>query len=68
MIPLALSDRLPCPGNHPGYSQDRGCAPHEYFQCDRCLRIVPYCRGCWDDLLDACDDCWVKAHPEEVEA
>jgi hypothetical protein len=30
------------------------------------LRIVPYCRGCDDDLFGACDDCWAKAHPEEV--
>lgn len=67
MIALTLSDRLPC-CNHPGYSQERGCAPHEYFQCDRCLRIVPYCRGCWDELLDSCDDCWAKVRLEEVES
>lgn len=66
MIALTLSDRLPCSGNHPGYSQERGCAPHEYFQCDRCLRIVPYCFGCDDDLFDVCDDCWAEAHSEEV--
>ena len=65
MITLNLSDRLPCPGNHPGYSQEMGCAPDECFKCDRCLRIVPYCKGAADEMPDACDDCWYAVHKDD---
>ena len=63
--PIPLSDRLPGPGNHPGYYQDWGCSPDEYFECDRCKRTVPNWSACEDDLPDTCEDCWAEEHKDE---
>lgn len=35
-----------------------GCEPGQTFKCDCCTRLMPWCRGCWDEYLDICDDCW----------
>ena len=35
------------------------CEPGQVFTCCFCKKLTPYCKGCDDDLPDACDDCWV---------
>ncbi len=32
------------------------------FVCGRCRRLTPFCLGAADDMPDACDECWSKAH------
>lgn len=45
-----------------------GCEPDQTFRCNICDREMPYCRGAADDMEDACDDCWAKAHENEEES
>jgi hypothetical protein len=44
-----------------------GCEPGAIFECKVCGRLMPYCMGADDDLPDACDDCWSKAHREDFQ-
>jgi len=37
------------------------------FTCDVCKRRVPWSQGAADDMPEACDDCWCKAHGIKVE-
>ena len=53
-------------------SKDCGCYTYQpeeaaslVFLCPGCNRYCAPCFGCADDMPDHCDDCWVKAHPEE---
>ena len=32
------------------------------FRCAICRRHVPAELGAWDDIPDACDDCWLAVH------
>lgn len=36
------------------------------FRCPHCKRRVGWCMGCYDNMPEACDDCW-KPLPEEIE-
>lgn len=38
------------------------CEPGMIFECDLCGRLMPWCMGAADDMVDSCDDCWAKAH------
>lgn len=44
----------------PVHHCESGCCPT--FECAGCHRLVGWCRGCFDDMPDHCDDCWVLAH------
>jgi hypothetical protein len=35
-----------------------GCEPGQVFECDRCHRLLPWCRGASDDFDEICDRCW----------
>jgi hypothetical protein len=42
-------------------SERKWCSARDmYFECDTCKRSVPWCMGGGDDMLDSCDDCWVR--------
>lgn len=43
-----------------------GCAPGEFFQCEVCDRLMPYCMGASDDYESICDDCWAIADQLET--
>ena len=34
-----------------------GCEPGMIFECLRCKRLMPWCRGASDALEDWCDEC-----------
>jgi hypothetical protein len=36
------------------------------FVCLGCRKEVSWDKGCDDDLPNFCDDCWAKAHEEEI--
>ncbi|MBD2386039.1 hypothetical protein [Cylindrospermum sp. FACHB-282] len=36
----------------------------ETFKCDKCDRLVPWQKGADNDMPNACDDCWAKAHSD----
>lgn len=35
------------------------------FVCSECQRETPNSEGAADDMPEACDDCWFKAHDGE---
>jgi hypothetical protein len=35
-----------------------GCNPGDYFECETCGKLQPWCKGAWDDQVERCDDCY----------
>ena len=35
-----------------------GCEAGQYYECQSCGYLQPYCKGADDDYFEICDDCW----------
>jgi hypothetical protein len=35
-----------------------GCNPGNYFECEMCGKLQPFCKGATDDQEERCDDCY----------
>jgi hypothetical protein len=38
-----------------------GCEPGQYYECEACGYLQPWCKGALDDYFEVCDNCWVVA-------
>ncbi|WP_235111395.1 hypothetical protein [Acaryochloris sp. 'Moss Beach'] len=43
-----------------------GCEPGQYYECEICGYLQPYCKGADDDYFELCDDCWGIAEQMHV--
>lgn len=48
---------LGCLSNH-SQSFCSGCEAGQYYECESCGCLQPWCKGAADDYPEICDDCW----------